>query len=175
MFASNTLEGKTILITRPSSQTTESIEAVRRHGGNPLVFPVLAIMDPDSWDACDTALKGIQVYDAVVFTSANGVSGLDKRATALGLSMNVLAQIPVYAVGDATAARLLKRGVPVAAVPQNHSAEGLREIFEGKPVNGKRFLLVQGSIARQDLRDSLEGQGAITGSVVVFREIAAEV
>jgi uroporphyrinogen-III synthase len=55
-MTSNALEGRTILITRPRSQTLDSIEAVKRQGARPLMFPVISILDPESWEACDAAL-----------------------------------------------------------------------------------------------------------------------
>lgn len=171
MFTSNVLEGRTILITRPRSQSMETIEAVKKEGGSPLVFPVLSILDPESWDSCDKALRRISEYDAAVFTSANGLIGLEKRARAVGVSLDALAAIPVYAVGEVTASRLEKEGFRVGSLPQNYSADGLKTLFADAPVRGKRFMLVQGSIARQDLREYLASEGAITDTVVVYRTV----
>jgi uroporphyrinogen-III synthase len=168
---SNALEGRTILITRPRSQTWETIEAVKQQGGRPLLFPVLAIMDPESWDSCDTALNRVAEHDAIVFTSANAVIGFQKRVSVLGVPPDVLSRIPVYAVGEMTAGKLEMAGFHVSAIPQNYSSAGLRELFAETSVRGKRFMLVQGSIARQDLREYLASAGAITATVVVYRTV----
>jgi len=171
MSLSNVLEGRTILITRPRSQTWETIEAVKQQGGRPLLFPVLAIMDPESWESCDAALKRLGDYDAIVFTSVNGVTAFHKRAGVLGVPLNGLSRIPVYAIGEATAAGIESWGIRVKAIPKQYSTEGLQDLFADASVRGTRFMLVQGSIARQDLREFLAEAGAITATVVVYRTV----
>jgi len=171
VISSRVLDGRTILITRARSQTTDTIETIKKHGGKPLLFPVLSVIDPQSWESCDHALRRIGEYDAIAFTSINGVSGFLKRAEFLGIDLTTNGTLTISAVGDATAAMLRKSGIQVSEIPLTYSAADLGRALAGGAIRGKRFLLPQGNIARSDLQDHLVEAGAEVDPVVVYQTV----
>jgi uroporphyrinogen-III synthase len=70
------LQNKTILITRQREQSKEFIAEVEKRGGHAVVFPLIRITEPDSWESCDTALQRLGEYDGLILTSENGVEAL---------------------------------------------------------------------------------------------------
>src|ERR1043166_2172034 len=79
-----------ILVTRPDPEASRFAAQLREHGIDALVAPLM-IVEPT--DAQLPALDGIQ---ALIFTSANGVRAYIARGGR--------ADLPAYAVGEATAA-----------------------------------------------------------------------
>ena len=56
------LRNKTILVTRQEEQSREFVTAIEQRGGSALLFPMIRIMDPDSWVACDAAIERLDSH-----------------------------------------------------------------------------------------------------------------
>ena len=94
-----------VLITRPGEDGTALAEILRARGIESVIEPLLSIK---YLDGPELKLENIQ---ALLLTSANGVRALARRTDRR--------DIPVYAVGDATAMTARKAGFI-----QVHSAAG---------------------------------------------------
>jgi len=86
------LQGKTILITRATSQAEDFARKVVSSGGIPVSFPTIEIMDPDSREGCDRAITGLYMYDGLIFTGANAVRYFFRRKSAL-MPIKCIAQV----------------------------------------------------------------------------------
>ena len=62
-----------VLITRPRSQSDSLAAALRSAGFEPIYFPVIEIRSIEDNPDLDRALKNINKYDWIVFTSINAV------------------------------------------------------------------------------------------------------
>ena len=62
-----------VLITRPRAQAESFGEALRSAGFEPIYFPVIEIQPIEDNAELDNAIKNLEKYDWVVFTSANAV------------------------------------------------------------------------------------------------------
>jgi uroporphyrinogen III methyltransferase/synthase len=67
------LWGKRILVTRSRDQASIFSEKIRALGGEPIEFPTIKIVPPDDYLLFDNAIKTIDTYDWIIFTSINGV------------------------------------------------------------------------------------------------------
>jgi uroporphyrinogen III methyltransferase/synthase len=165
------LRGKTILITRQLEQSSDFVAEVERRGGRAIVIPMIRIAEPDSWEECDRAFDQVTSYDAVVFTSVNGVQKLLHRCEARGVALHALRSAEIYAVGRKTQLAIERAGLAVRFVPEIYSGESLAKHFESRDFSGKRVLLLRGDRGRRELETVLAHLGASVHAVVVYKNI----
>ncbi len=134
-----------VLVTRPGDDGTALAELLGARGVGSVVEPLLAIKQIEG---PPLELDGVQAF---LLTSANGVRALARRTDRR--------EIPVYAVGDATAATARGSGftqVHSAAANVEPLAELVKEIL--KPADGP-LLHVAGSTVAGDLIGLVEAAG----------------
>lgn len=160
-----------VLILRATEQAADLAAAVRGVGMQPVIYPVIRIMPPESWEPLDAALRRLATaaYDWLVLTSANGVRFVWERLRELGLS--VPRSVRIAAIGPATAAALRAHGRKADFVPTSYVAEVLAE--EIPEVEGQRVLLARADRARPALREALARRGAIVEEVTAYRTVVA--
>ena len=78
-FEDKPLFGKTIVVTRSRTQASELTDKLVDLGAEVLEFPTIRIVDPESWQPLDEAIRNVDVYDWIVFTSVNGVDKFFER------------------------------------------------------------------------------------------------
>jgi uroporphyrinogen-III synthase len=162
---------KRILITRPHSQAAAFATALSNAGFEPVFFPVIEIRPVKDTSALDCALKKLNCYDWVIFTSINGVEVFWARLEALEIG-NIPAGVQVAAIGPKTAEALSKRGVNPAFVPDEYIAEA---ILPGLgDVNGRWILLPRAEIARKALPEAISQAGGIAHEISVYRTLPVE-
>jgi len=170
---SRPLFGKRILVTRSREQASDLSALLSEQGAQPVEFPVVEIVTPDSYDDLDGALARLNSYDWVVFTSANGVRVFLERLKVHGRDVRALGEVRLAAIGPATAEELRRCCLRVDLVPSEYVAEGVAAELIARGVEGKRVLLPRADIARDVLRLELEKAGATVDSVVSYRTIPA--
>jgi uroporphyrinogen-III synthase len=119
-----------VIVTRPRAQAGPLVAALRAHGFDSVLFPLLEI-EPIGEGPID--LTG---YDWVIVTSANGAVELARRRRG--------ALPRVAAVGQQTAAELVRRRLPVDFVPSTPSQEALVAEFP-RPVGRALFVAAEGA------------------------------
>lgn len=170
--ASDSLEGRVILITRSTSQSHSIVEEISSLGAIPVVIPMIEFVDPDSWEAVDAAIINLPGYEGVVFTSQNAVERFLHRADAVNKSAKgVLASRQVSAVGEKTRTALEKAGIPVTLMPDRFSSKDLVAKLQQSSVRGKRYLFPKGDLARGEVADALRGCDAVVDEVVVYNTV----
>jgi uroporphyrinogen-III synthase len=119
----------------------------------------------------DAALKEIASFDWVLFTSANAVSAVERRAEQLGLRLDATEKLPwAAAVGPATSDAAEGAGFAVEYVAADHSGAGLaREL--GTELRGKKVLLPRSDRANPELPAALRKSGAVVTEVVAYRNL----
>jgi len=90
-----------LVIVRPEPGASATAAAAARLGLNPIVMPMFAV-EPVNWQAPD-----VRDFDALLLTSANAIRHG-------GGELGKLRGLPVYAVGEATAAQAREAGFTVA-------------------------------------------------------------
>ncbi len=166
-------ETKRILVTRAAHQAGKLSEGLRAAGFEPVEVPVLEIRPPESFEPLDRALRKLDLYNWLIFTSANTVRAFVERSAALGISFAKTSALQVAAVGAATAAAARDAGFQVALVPQNYVAESLVESLAGK-AQGKQILLARAAIARDVIPDALRAAGAVVDVVDAYQNVIPE-
>lgn len=160
------LEGRRIVVTRPREQGAELAEALERLGAEVVIAPLVAIEPVEDGRPLAAALRELDSYGWVVFTSANGVAAVQR--TLPGASFGAAR---VAAVGPATVRAVQELGVEPCFVPDVYAAE---EIAAGLgPLEGVRILLLQADIASANLAEELRSRGAKLDAIVAYRTVEA--
>lgn len=170
-FEKRPLFGKRIVVTRAAQQAAPLSEKLGELGAHVIEMPAteIARLDPAPLRGL---LAAIGEFQWLMLTSRNGVEIFWENLLASGRDARSLAHLKVAAVGPATAAALLERGIAVDLIPERFSAEGLLEkLAERDDVKGTRVLYVTAEGARETLPDGLGKLGA----AVTFLRIYASV
>jgi len=165
------LFGKRVLVTRARAQASEMIRRIEELGGEAVPFPVLEIepvQDEARLALLDQALQQLADYNWIVFTSVNGVEHFFRRMREKRLDIRLAAGARFAAVGPATAAALLDRGIVPEELPGRFQAEGLAEYLLTKLKPGERVLIPRSSIARDLLPEALKAAGYGVTAVDVY-------
>jgi uroporphyrinogen III methyltransferase / synthase len=154
------LSGKTIVITRARLQAGSLARAIEEAGGRVIEFPTIEIQPAADPAALDQAIKDLNVYDWLMFTSANGVEIFFERLAHIHGSVDQLAAIQCAAIGPETAKRLEAAGVRNCLVPATYRAEGILDMLRPEAMRGKRVLIPRAAQAREVLPETLRRWGA---------------
>jgi uroporphyrinogen III methyltransferase/synthase len=160
------LTGKTVLITRAASQSAQLRSQLEDFGARVIECPTIQIVPPKTWKPVDDAIRRLNTYQWVLFTSANAVEQFMDRLE------NVRCNVPIAVVGSATAAKLGEWGLKPSLIPKEFRAEGLLDEFAGNLVN-LRILFPRAEVARELLPDELRRRGATVDVVTVYRTVKA--
>ena len=138
--ASLPLAGRRVVLTRASEQSAGLAGHLRRLGAEVVDLPTIAFVPPENWNALDAALAGLEVYDWLVFTSANGVRFFFQRIEKTGVTL-AKSRAKVCVVGPATADSARQHGLRVDLMPPDFTGEALAQTLSKQDLAGKRVLL----------------------------------
>lgn len=143
-----------VLITRPESQARKTAARLRTLGHEPLVQPLLSIR------YLENALPGLGGVQALAVTSGAVLTALPAHA--------VPRDLPLFAVGDATAQRALEEGFTQVESASGDAA-ALADLLIGRlnPADGT-VLLPRGREVAGRLAPSLAGAGFTVRSAVLY-------
>ncbi len=161
------LSGLRIVVTRPRDQAQAFAARLEAAGATTILFPTIRIAPPRDTAPLDASLARLPSYDRVIFTSVNGVRHVARRLQALGLTFPD--DLPVAAIGPATAAALRRLGLTPDLVPEDYVAEAIAEGLGD--VNGRAILLPRADIAREALARLLRERGARVDEVVAYHTL----
>ncbi|MEJ7616566.1 MAG: uroporphyrinogen-III synthase [Pyrinomonadaceae bacterium] len=171
-----TLAGRTIVITRALAQSFEFAAELESRGARVIACPTIEIVAPESYAALDEAIEHLYGYDWLIFTSVNGVDYFVRRFAQLGRDVSELDELKVCAIGEATADRLRDVSVHVDLVPEQFKAEGVFAALESylgghENLRGLNFLIPRAAVARDYLPRALEEAGARAAVVAAYRTV----
>jgi uroporphyrinogen-III synthase len=128
--APSPLHGCTIAVTRAERQLGAARRLFEQAGAQVVDLPALVVGPPEDWGPLDEALRDLEQFHWLLFSSANGVDGVQERLRRRG---GDLARPPkglrIAAVGRRTAERLDALGVRVDFVPGRFTADALIDEF----------------------------------------------
>lgn len=165
---SQVLQGRRILVTRPSAQAGTLAQLIEAQGGEPALFPLLAIGPADDALPLQQAIERLDDYSIAVFISPNAVE----------YSLpNILSERPwpatlqVAAIGPGTAVQLAARGFDHVVVPmERFDSDALLALsaFQTGCMAGKKVLILRGNGGREVLAETLLKRGAQVDCVTCY-------
>ncbi len=168
------LFGLGVLVTRARSQAAELAAALRSVGAAPIFEPMIELVpndDPKIAQKISTAIKDLDQYRSIVFTSSNAVRFFSRALLAReGAGAGLAAGTRTFCVGDRTAAAALAAGFPVHVVASGRSdAEALLgQLLQALPAGGERVLIPGSQIARTLIADGLRAAGAEVDAIPFY-------
>jgi uroporphyrinogen III methyltransferase/synthase len=167
-FEQKPLFGRGIVITRPEKQADDLAQLLTNEGANPIHFPTIKIIPPPDWRDLDAAIKNLEDYDWLIFTSANGVAFFFERLFEKNKDIRDLKGIKICCIGPATAQQVESKGIRVDLVPKKFISEGILESFSGINLRGKKILIARAAKARDVLPTGLKKLGAKVNVVTAY-------
>jgi uroporphyrinogen III methyltransferase/synthase len=164
------LHGEVVAVTRARAQASGLAERLREMGADVVETPAIRIEPRPVEGELREALRQIDEYALICFTSPNGVRLLfegfgDRDARAL-------ARATVAAIGPGTAAELARHGIRADVVPERFVAEALVEALAPVEVEGRRVLVARAAEARSVLPEALRERGAQVDDVALYETVA---
>jgi uroporphyrinogen III methyltransferase/synthase len=173
-FDKRTLCGKKIIVTRAAEQAGEFSVKLAARGATVLECPTIRLVEPESWQLLDLAIRDLPNYDWLVLTSGNAVRNFFQRLDALGMDARALASCRICAVGPKTADEIRSFGIKPDLVPSDYKAEGVVDEFSRLDIQGSRVLFPRADKARDVIPRELKRMGAHVDSPVAYRNIFPE-
>jgi uroporphyrinogen-III synthase len=165
--AGGRLRGRRIVVTRPAGQNERLAALIRAEGGEAIVFPALAILDPEDGRPLAAAADRLEQYDLAVFVSPSAV---EKAMPVLRSRRAWPAGLRAATVGPGSAQALRRHGVAEAIVPaERFDSEGLLEHPALANVAGRRIVVFRGDGGRELLGETLQRRGATVEYVACYR------
>lgn len=150
----------TVIITRPKALSAASVTALEAHGFAAISTPMTEIIAQD----VTIDLK----YDALIFTSINGVIHGGEKLESSAKSR------PVFAIGSATASAALEAGFTDVTCADGNG-EGLIDLILKTGNPQARYLHLSGDQLAVDVADALQKAGFQADRIICYQANAIDV
>lgn len=150
----------TILVTRPHPDNAATAASLRGQGHDVMLAPSLR------FEPIPLPVHAEADYGAVIVTSANAL-----RAVAPQLQHHPLLQLPLFAVGEQTAAAARRAGF-VTVISAGGDAEALRDCVLREARTARPLLYLAGADISRDLAGELGARGVDVVTRTAYRMVA---
>ncbi|MBI2940746.1 MAG: uroporphyrinogen-III C-methyltransferase [Chloroflexi bacterium] len=168
-FDDRPLFGHRVLVTRTREQASRLVALLEVAGARALEVPTIEVVPPADFAPLDAALSRLGEYNWVVYTSANGVRFFFERLYQRGGDVRDLKGVRLAAIGPATAATLVERGLRVDFAPDEYVAEAVVAGLGARGVRAARVLVPRAAEAREALVNGLRALGASVDEVAAYQ------
>jgi len=153
------LKGLHVAVTRPIDQAESLCEAIQRHGGDAISFPLLAISPLDDYHKFENVITDLERADWAIFISTNAVNqSLPRILKKFGC---IPENLKFAAIGHQTAKELSLYGIHQVLIPHTRfDSETLLALAEMQDVKNKNIIIFRGVGGREVLADTLKSRGA---------------
>ena len=165
---SATLDGRGVVITRPAGESQRLSALIREAGGEPLLYPVVEILDAPDPRALDAVIDRLDDFDLAIFVSPSAV---DKAMTRITARRALPATLRCAAIGPGGVRALRRFGINEVIAPEGarHDSESLLASAYLRDVRGRRVVMFRGDGGRELLGDTLAARGATVEYAVCYR------
>ena len=167
------LVGQRIVVTRAREQAGMLSAKLRALGADVIEMPAIEIVPAADYEPLDRAIRELDSYDWLIFTSANGVRYFVERLDASARDLRAI-RARVCAIGEATKSAVEALHLKVDLVGEEFVAESLVAAFRSIDLQGRRMLLPRAAVARDVLPRELGARGACVDVVEAYRTVVPE-
>ena len=161
------LSGKRIVITRAVGQARDLKDRLENLGATILLLPAVSFSESADVAELDRAIRSLDAFDWILFTSANAVRFFTGRCRKLGIVLGESGKPRCAAVGPVTASAAAAEGFTIDYVAKEFLGTALaRELSDA--LADKKVLLPRSERAGRDLPDALKAAGAEVTEVVTY-------
>ncbi|MCX7966277.1 MAG: uroporphyrinogen-III C-methyltransferase [Syntrophorhabdaceae bacterium] len=173
-FEKKPLYGKKIAITRARPQSIKLGTALSDKGAMVIYIPVIEIKPIKPNIPLDEAIKDLDSYFGIIFTSTNSVSIFFDALFENKKDARFLCDKKIFAIGEATAKALLEKGVISDFVPEKWTSEGIVEVLKTLDLNNKKILLPRAEEASNIIAQYIHKNGGSCHVVPIYRTVLPE-
>ena len=167
------LFGVSVVVTRARQQAAGLSAHLRDLGAGVIELPTIETRPPEDWGPLDRAIGGLNTYDWLIFTSANGVRYFTQRLDAGTGDLRDL-RAKICAIGPATADALGSLHLKVDLMPEQYVAESVLAAFRQHDLESKKMLLPRAAAARDVIPLELQKRGASIDVVAAYQTVLPE-
>jgi len=168
-FDNTPLFGKRVLVTRAVGDCEEFAAKLWEAGAEPVLAPTIAIGPPDDARAASAAVRELDAYAWVVFTSAHGVDAAFAMLAATGTDARRFGRAKVAGIGPKTAERLLAHGIRADFVPPRYVAEDVAAGLVEHTQRSERILVFGAQTMRDVVATTLIDAGRAVDVVAGYK------
>ena len=164
---SQSLAGRTIVVTRPAQQARSLARLIEDAGASPFLFPAIEIRDVEDIGPFTRLVDRLDEFDLAVFISPNAI----ERAMHLIQARRKLPpRLKIAAIGGGSVKALERLGVTGVIAPQGrYDSEALLE--RGEIAGARRVVIFRGEGGREHLGDALSARGAKVEYAECYRRV----
>lgn len=152
------LSGKSVLVTGSTSMVERLSPILKEEGAEAISFSLIRT-ERMRLPELDTALKEIDKYNWIVFTSANGVECFFEEMHEIRKDIRDLAHIRFAVIGDGTRKALEAHSIFCDFIPTAYSSKDMAEAMIPHIGKDENVLLLRAEEANRVLPDALEEAG----------------
>jgi len=173
-FERRPLFGRRIVVTRAREQASEFRRILEALGAETIEFPTIEVRPPESWESLDRAIRSLDEYDWLVFTSVNGVRFFLDRLKFSGKDVRDLKGVKIAVIGPKTAEVWERMGIEPDLMPDEYRAEAVVDAFKEAGIRDARILIPRAAQAREILPEQLREAGAHVDVVHAYRTVSPD-
>ena len=156
-----------VVVTRRGEQAAPFCDQLRGAGLTPILFPTIQLEALPAREL-DAALRDLERYAWLIFSSSNAVDYFFRRVKALGQAV----RLPKTAVvGPATARRLEQEKIQPDFMPDSFTGEALAAGLGD--LRGQEVLLPRARLGRPEIVAALQSQRAVVTEIALYDTVTA--
>lgn len=168
------LAGRTYVVTRQKEKAADLVSTLEAQGARALAVPTITFVPPDSEEPVVAAIRRLEEFRWLIFTSPNGVRHFFQYLHDSARDHRALARAKFACIGPGTARSLAKHGFQADLLPDDYVAEGLLQAWSErvrKDLDGLKVLIPRAQEARSILPDTLREWGAEVQVAPVYKTV----
>lgn len=166
------LFGVKVLVTRPKQLISQMAEKLRREGAEVLELPAIEVVPITPNEQLKSALKVIETYQWLVFTSPSGVRIFFEQMKQFKMDIRQLGKIKIAVIGEGTKKELGKYGLFTDLMPKEYDGESLGLLLAEHCKKGDKILLPRAKKGNQALVDYMEKAGAVIDDIPTYDTVS---
>ena len=167
------LSGKSVLVTGTTSMVERLSPILKEEGAEAISFSLIRT-ERMRLPELDVALKEIDKYNWIVFTSANGVECFFEEMQEVRKDIRDLAHIRFAVIGDGTKKALEDHGIFCDFIPTAYSSKDMAEAMVPHIGKDENVLLLRAEEANRVLPDALEEAGISHTCISLYHTVTDE-
>lgn len=167
------LSGKSVLVTGTTSMVERLSPILKEEGAEAISFSLIRT-ERMRLPELDVALKEIDKYNWIVFTSANGVECFFEEMQEIRKDIRDLAHVRFAVIGDGTRKALEAHGIFCDFIPTAYSSKDMAEAMIPHIEKDENVLLLRAEEANRVLPDALEEAGISHTCISLYHTVTDE-
>lgn len=162
------LSGKRILLTRPKNRVSNMAASLRRLGAEVASVPSISTAPCDDQQRLSAAMKKLNTYDWIAFTSPYGVKVFFDRMRKERIDVRSLCGVKVAAIGSATKKAIEEKGVLVDLMPEIFDGGSLGRALAEACEIGARILLPRAEAGASEILEALTVKNLLADDIPTY-------